>query len=236
MNRIINYYYEFRYQLLRYHWLKKSKKSNVNGIVLMYHHITDETVDMNVSCKCKVDDFKRTLKKLRSEGYQFLSVQTSLEIIQQKSDLKFAVVTFDDVPDNVYFNAYPILRELQIPFILFVTTSFINKPGFLSVEQIKEMALNPLCSIGSHAVTHSMLRKVKNSMYELKQSKKSLEKLLNKPIEYLAYPYGRQSSVSRRIIKQAKLTGYKCAFGTIQAPISDFSSKNLYFLPRLVIN
>ena len=52
----------------------------------------------------------------------------------------------------------------------------------------------------------------------------------------MAYPYGRQSSVSRKIIGQAKKAGYKCAFGTIQAPISRMSSKNIFYLPRVVEN
>ena len=236
MRRLINYYYQIRYRLLRNYWLRKSKYSKINGLALMYHHITDEAVNANESCKCKISVFKQTLRRLKLEGYKFVPLQKALDIINQKSNLKFVIVTFDDVPDNVYFNAFPILQELQIPFTLFVTTSFIDKSGFLSLEQLKKMASNSLCTVGAHTVTHPMLKKVKNCKEEMEESKKHLEQQLGKKVDYLAYPFGRQSSVSCKVMRQAKLIGFKCAFGTIQVPISDTSSKNLYYLPRVVIN
>lgn len=80
-----------------------------------------------------------------------------------------------------------------------------------------------------------MLRYSDNISYELKHSKNILEELLGHKVDYLAYPYGRQSSVSRKVQTIAKKTGYKCAFGTIQTPISDVSEKNMFYLPRVVL-
>lgn len=236
MKRLINYYYRARYIMLRNYWLRKSSGSKINGLALMYHNVTNEFVDAIDSCKCEVDVFKNTLENFKSEGYDFVSVEKMLDIFKQKCNTKFAIVTFDDVPDNVYYNAYPILNELQIPFVLFITTSFIDKAGFLSLDQLKELVSNPLCTVGAHTVTHPMLRNVRNSKEEMRQSKIQLENLLGEEVDFLAYPFGRQSSVSRKVMKQAEAIGFKCAFGTIQAPISDTSAKNLYYLPRVVIN
>jgi len=181
-----------------------------------------------------VSHFEKTLISLHADNRNFVSVDRMLEIIKDRESTPFAVVTFDDVPDNFYTNAYPILRRMQIPFILFITINYIDKPGFLSKNQILELDKDPLCTIGSHTITHPMLRKVRYSKKEIEESKRLLEELLGHSIDYMAYPFGRQSSVSHKIMKQTKEAGYKCAFGTIQAPISDYSSEKLFYLPRIV--
>lgn len=233
--RIRNKFFDLQYERLRSKWCAGSNSSTINGLVLMYHHVTDKHVDILESCQCKVDAFRKTLIGLKNKGYLFCSIDTALTLIREQSSQKFAVVTFDDVPDNVYTNAYPILKELDIPFILFMTTGYVDKPGYLSKEQLLEMDKDPLCIVGAHTITHPQLRWVSNSYEELLSSKEILEQLLGHSVEHLAYPYGRQSSISKRVIRQAKTIGYKCAFSTIQSPINDVSSKYLYFLPRVVI-
>ena len=234
IKRIVNLYWELRYRWKKYWWDKTSKKSVINGLALMYHHVTDDFIDINESCKCKVDEFRGGLNKIQNEGRRFVSVDEMLSILDRKSSEPFAVVTFDDVPDNFFTNAYPILRERSIPFILFLTTSFIGKQGYLSEKQIKELDRDPLCTIGAHTLTHPMLRRVSNSKEELTKAKHILEERLGHSVDYMAYPYGRQSSVSRRIMREARDAGYLCAFGTIQSPITDTSSNNFYYIPRIV--
>lgn len=233
--RIRNKFFDLQYERLRSKWLAGSDSSRINGLILMYHHVTDEHVNILESCQCKVDTFRRNLIELKNKGYLFCSVETALSLIREQSSQKFVVVTFDDVPDNVYTNAYPILKELDIPFILFMTTGYIDRPGYLSKKQLLEMDKDPLCTIGAHTLTHPQLRRVANSHEELSRSKVILEQLLGHSVEYLAYPFGRQSSISKGVIHQAEKIGYKCAFSTIQTPVNDISSKELFFLPRVVL-
>lgn len=229
-----NYYWEFRYRYRKWKWDNAVHDSIINGVALMYHHVSDEYVDTNDSCKCTVSEFKNAILQTKAEGRSFVSVEKMLDIIKTKSREEFAVLTFDDVPSNFYTNAYPFLKEENIPFILFITTDFINKVGFLTKEQLLELDRDSLCTIGAHTISHPMLRNVANSMYELSESKNILEKLLGHSVDYMAYPFGRQSSVSGRVMSEAEKSGYKCAFGTIQSPISEKSSKNLFYLPRIV--
>ena len=229
-------YWEFRYRLLFFLWNIAGKLSQLDGIVLMYHHITNDYVNTNDSCICSIEQFKSTLVKYKMGNRKFVSVDQMLNILANEEKVPFAVVTFDDVPYDFYINAYPLLKKMHIPFVLFITIDFLDKPGFLNKVQLKELDLDPLCTIGAHTVSHPMLRISPNSVAELVDSKRLLEEFLGHKIEYMAYPYGRQSSVSRKIIGQAKKAGYKCAFGTIQAPISRMSSKNIFYLPRVVEN
>ena len=223
-----------RYEFRKWRWDRASHNSTINGLVLMFHHVTNVNLDIGESCKSNVVEFINTLLQVKSEGYRFVSVKEMIWLIKSNSSEKFAVVTFDDVPDNFYTNAYTFLKQEKIPFILFITTSFVGKSGFLTEEQILELDKDILCTIGAHTVTHPMLRSVSNSLDELTESKKFLEELLGHSVDYMAYPYGRQSSVSKKVMKEAKKAGYLCAFGTIQSPISDKSSKNRFYLPRVV--
>ena len=236
MNKISYLYYMYLYKVTYKLWMFFSRISRSYGIALMYHYVTDEDVDTIDSCKCKVGAFAKTLIKMIDEGYVFVSVEQSLLYLKERKKIKYALVTFDDVPECVYTNALPILERLQIPFILFVTTDYIDKPGYISTVQLEEMDKNPLCTVGAHTTTHPMLKHIKNSREEMYDSKVFLEKLLSHPIDYMAYPYGLQNTVSVKVMKQAKRIGYKCAFGTIQTPISDFSKYTLYYLPRIVRN
>ena len=45
MERLIAYYYEAYYRLIKWYWEKASKDSTINGVILMFHHITDEHLE-----------------------------------------------------------------------------------------------------------------------------------------------------------------------------------------------
>ena len=58
-----------------------------------------------------------------------------LSIIRNKDTKKFALITFDDIPESVFTNAYPILKKYNIPFTIFVAIKYIGEKGFISKEQ-----------------------------------------------------------------------------------------------------
>jgi peptidoglycan/xylan/chitin deacetylase (PgdA/CDA1 family) len=62
----------------------------------------------------------------------------------------------------------------------------------LSWNQIEELSFDPLCTIGSHSVTHSPLTNlsVKELEKELKDSKATIEKHIHKSVTHFAYPHG----------------------------------------------
>lgn len=80
----------------------------------------------------------------------------------------------------------------------------------LSWEQIVEIAQDPICTIGSHTVTHSPL--INLSTVELEQelndSKATIEKHINKPVVHFAYPYG---IYNQQVAECVKRSGYKTA-------------------------
>lgn len=233
-NRLKAYYNELTYRLLRNKWTRYARNSTFLCDVLMFHHISDTSIDIDPSCQSTVAQFKEILNSRITAGYKYISLAELKKIIENHAEGKYATVTFDDVPHNFITTAYHILHELEIPFTLFITTSFLNDPNYLSKEDIIQLSKDPLCTIGAHTVTHPMLRKCTDPYTEIVQSKQELEQILGKPVNYLAYPYGRRTAVSHKIEKLAQKAGFKLAFGTIQTPISFRTSKRKFYLPRVI--
>jgi len=113
------------YLMHRTWWNVMSHFGRVHGVVLMYHYITDEHVNTMPSCQHKPETLESTILRLKKEGYDFVFIERMLEIIRTKDKIRFAVVTFDDIMDDVYDNAYPILKKTHIPFTLFVASGLI---------------------------------------------------------------------------------------------------------------
>lgn len=208
--------------------------SKFNGQILMFHHVSDENVDSLDCCKCTISRFEEILNQLRKEGSTFISVDQLLKLLKREKSEKFVVITFDDGTDDLFWNAYPILKRMHIPFIVYVTTDFINKQGFLNDEQLDLLNNEVLCTIGSHTITHPMLRYSKDAYFEISQSKKLLEKRLGKRVDHFAYPYGKFGAVSLANIRMAKKSGYKSAMGTIETSAIRYFRKFIWFLPRIV--
>lgn len=232
MNLIKNVWYCLKYDITRNYWHFKDKCSKFHGVALMFHHVTDENVAINESCKCKVGVFRQLLLNYLEQGYEFVSIEKTLSIIHDLKPSRFVVVTFDDIPDSVYVHAYPILKELNIPFAAFVTVGFIGKDGFITKKHLQELSANPLCTIGAHTMTHPMLRQIDNFKWEVEQSKKELETIIGMPVKYFAYPFGQYSSISKEVRKAVAGSGYECAFCTIGSTLNETSMQDYFFLPR----
>ena len=109
--------------------------------------------------------------------------------------------------------------------------SYYNK--FMSWEHIKEIDRDNLFTIGSHTLSHTILRNetpkfVKNQIFDLKLK---IEKKLNHKINYLAYPYGSIREVNKREFNIAEQLGFEIAFTTS----CKNENTNLFSLPRIVL-
>lgn len=235
--RSVGYYIDLlKDRLIRSIYRYHSLFSGRGSAILMFHHIADCCPSgVSPSCYCSTQDFRELLNQL-CRTKQLVSISELCEELHTGVVPRDKIViTFDDVPADVYYNAIPILRRLSVPYTLYISTSLIGMDGYLSEEQIVELSNDPLCTIGSHTVSHCML-KVKDAdvYYEFSASQKILENMVGKSVGYFAYPYGTPFAISRRVIKlleNSKL--YRSAVCTIPAFINRFSIGNMYSLPRI---
>lgn len=226
----------FNDKRIRRRYARHSSASGRGSVILMYHHVAEICPEgVSVSCYSSIDDFKMLLVEL-GKSKQFVPLSDLCgELLKGTVPQDKVVITFDDVPEDVYVNAIPILKEFSIPYTLYIATSLIGKRGFLSTEQIMELSRDPLCTIGSHTVSHCMLkRKDVNPQYEFSESKKILEQLIGKPVKHFAYPYGTPYAISKKVIEQMKSSGlYSSATCTIPAYVNEYSLMNIFSLPRI---
>lgn len=235
MNKITLYYFAVLDKLISLIWQIRLKNESNDRRILMFHHITDELIDTAPSCVCGISRFESIINDAINDGYSFVSIDRLEQLLKGEGPAKCIVLTFDDIPESVYINAFPFLCENQIPFTVFIATGLINKKGYINEDQLDILSKNELCTIGAHSVGHERLRYHKKSYEEIKESKMWLEQRFNINVEYFAYPYGKTSSVSLKNMKEVKKLGFKYAFGTIETPLTRLASIYRFFLPRQVL-
>jgi peptidoglycan/xylan/chitin deacetylase (PgdA/CDA1 family) len=92
--------------------------------VLMYHRINNNPLTRGL----KTTLFEKQLIQLKNR-YDIVSLT---EVFIENKDIKNSlVITFDDGHEDFYLNAWPILKRLNIPATLFITTDFINNTHWL---------------------------------------------------------------------------------------------------------
>lgn len=188
----------------------------------MFHSIGGVKDEFNIT----VVLFEKILKRLNTNNV------VPLEDWEKQND--FVCLTFDDVPESFYTNAYPLLKKYELPFTIFVSCSLLDTAGYITTEMLKEMAANELCSVGSHGWEHGFFYKLgeKKVREDLKSSKDKLQSILGKDICLYAFPYGSFYACGLKH-KHLVTEYYKYGFGTVATYITEPPLLPMYFLPRM---
>ena len=170
-----------------------------------------------------VEAFQSFLKK-----YKFVSIH---DLMKGRGD---AALCFDDGYEDVFTLSFPILKEMNIPFTLFLNSAALDTPGFLSSESVKSMIASGLCSLGSHGVHHIDLDKMtfEEAREELIESKTDLERLFSVEVLDYAYPHGIYTQEILRFLKKNRVFTY--AFSVSKAHVNPFSKR--FKIPRINID
>lgn len=192
--------------------------------IIMAHHVTN-TLPFIDSCIISKQNFSTYITHKK-----FIPISDALTSISKNH--KSYVLTVDDALDDLYTEIYPFCKKHNIPFTAFISAELLDKPGYITSEQLKEMAKNPLVTIGSHGCTHIKLNSCyeETARYEIFSSKEKIEKLINKKVDLIAYPNG---AVNKRVLNLAKKAGYKYGFGVTPRKFNIISKHfNKFLLPR----
>lgn len=166
--------------------------------ILYYHSINDKPIGI-LQLSVKVDEFDSQMKYLVDNEYTSVHINELDKLDYIKKPI---VITLDDGYVDNYENAFPILKKYNIKATIFMTTDFINKPGMLKIDQIKEM--KDLVSFQNHTKTHTNLTTLSkdNIEKEFEESKKVLEDITNQPVYSVAYPIGGYNNEVIEITKR----------------------------------
>ena len=110
--------------------------------ILLYHGVTNTEsrgIENNSQKHLAVDEFHRQMEHI-SQNCHLLSMQEVSEYCRDKKPFprKSVAVTFDDSFENVHRVAFPILKEFNIPFTFYLTTSFIESDDMFWVDMIED--------------------------------------------------------------------------------------------------
>ena len=143
------------------------------------------------------------------------------------------LLTIDDGLLSFYNNAWPILRQKKIPFILFVNTREVGAYNYMNWDQIIELFNNENVEIGNHSHSHEYLVEESSKVIreDISKSIKIFKENLGSNSDFFSYPFGEYSLEFKKIIKDF---GFKYAFGQHSGVIDE--TKDLWELPRFPIN
>ncbi|MBF0386086.1 MAG: polysaccharide deacetylase family protein [Candidatus Omnitrophica bacterium] len=213
--------------------------------ILMYHNV--ELIEKREPNWVSPERFKTHLEYIRKHGYEVISLEALVSSIEDNKPAgkKNVVITFDDGHENIFINAYPLLKKYQFPATIFIPSDNIGKDGYLTWGQIREMADNGI-EFGSHTRSEKYIPDLnyQDQKDEIFNSKAIIEGRLGKKIDFFAYPIGGFSFQTKDLIKKA---GYKgaCAtnrgfnrfnrdvFALKRIRLSDTDNKSLYLWVKL---
>jgi len=216
--------------------------------VLLYHHFIPKAgvekqgaINCDPVYACYDTAFDEQMAYLQKEGYAAISLDHFIAFQDGKKPLppKPVILTFDDGFMSNYLYAFPILKKYGMTATIFVTLDpgcenfrkygSIDSP--LTRDQIREMSDYGI-SMQSHTMTHRYLTELdpKIVRWELGQSKRDLERIVQKRVRFLAIPTGAYNRGVKRLVKEV---GYKAAFCMLKGTNNSHSDR--YALRRLVV-
>ena len=164
--------------------------------LLIYHRVGGGTAD-----ELDVDaaSFASQLDALA--GRDVLSLDAALDRLDADDPRSSLVLTFDDGFEDVYRNAWPLLRDRGLPFTVYLATAYmgaamrwegstaIGEAGRgLSWGQLAEMVGSGLCTVGNHTHTHA--RPEALTPDELDRCTATIESRLGVTPRHFTYPWG----------------------------------------------
>ena len=291
------------------------------GVILTLHHVRPQRMGSfqpNRLLEITPAFLERLLKRLSRARVDVISLdEMHRRFISGDYRRHFVCITFDDGYKDLLRWAYPLLKQYQLPFALYIPTSFPDRLGELwwvaleaviaqndrigliidgkdqffecrsvrekrelydaiygylrsmkteeelrrvvrdlcarygvdiasfcrdlcmSWEEIAELAVDPLCTIGAHTVNHPILKKIPSDSAvrsEMEMSRAVLEAALGKRPEHIAYPVGDVTSAGPREFRIAAELGFKTAVTTRPGVLFKAHRDHLTALPRISVN
>ena len=199
-------------------------------VVLMYHRFEENKYP---STNIRINNFIEHLDLIKKKQFKFINPNNFENALLNQKNKKKILLTIDDGFKSFYNNAWPILKEREIPFILFVNTREVGTNGYMNWDQINEIAKEKFVHIGNHSFSHEYLVDMNNEeiIYDINHAIADFKSNLGYSSPFFSYPFGEYSNDFKEIVKNF---GFKYAFGQ-HSGVAD-ETKDFYELPRFPIN
>ncbi len=190
------------------------------AVVLLYHRVrTHEEyaalhgAERNFSIPDHL--FRQHMTWLKASGRPLVTADGLYDYLTaQRPGPPPVCVTFDDGSESVARLALPILTDLDIPAVLFVTTDpaawVFEDQRRVTDEELRALSGSNV-QIGSHAVSHHGLNGLPDAALaaELADSRTTLETVLSQPVRDVALPL---NFYDERVLTACRDAGYRMTF------------------------
>lgn len=204
----------FKGRKIRRYWYALTR--HAIGEIWMLHRVwnTQTPISRLRSYEIQPAVLERLIVAYKQKGYEFVSIEEAyVRMSSRKKCGKFVAVTLDDGYEDNFSVAYPIFKKYEVPFCIYVAPGLITDEEkadeeydytMMSEEQLRQLAKEPLCTLGAHTYTHVRLHTLnyEEQLAEVKKGKDWLEKITRKPIEDFAYPFGCRNDVTAMVMKE----------------------------------
>ncbi len=205
--------------------------------ILMYHSVQPSANPQN-RLAVSAESFRRQMRFLKEHNYNVMPLEKLADLIrgEKKIPRNTVAITFDDGYRDFYLYAYPVLREYNIPVVMFIIVNEVGRPQAdrLNWQEIKEMQGSGLITFGSHCLGPEPLVNLKSETEvkkEIVESKVKLQEKLGSEVALFSYPEGRFTGRIRQIVIDS---GYRAAVAT--NPGIDYPDNDVFALKRLRIS
>jgi len=181
--------------------------------ILIYHQI-----EAGLGRQMEVTEaaFKEQLEWIQQHG-QVVDLDTAIDMNPGVDSSDTFVLTFDDGYRDMHERAWPLLRQRDLPFLLYLTTDPVESqrsltPGGraepLTWAQIDEMLASGLMTLGAHTHRHRDLRTLASDEIEAEvdQSNQLIERRMGMRPRHFAYPWGYWSETADAVIRRVYAT------------------------------
>lgn len=203
--------------------------------ILCYHHLNDfRPGDSHAYKDFTVPPalFAAQMKALADSGYTTILPDELYDYLNYGKPLppKPVMLTFDDTDLEQYTVGAKEMDKYGFKGVYFIMTISINRPRYMSAAQLKELSDSGHV-IACHTWDHNRVTLYDSAAWDkqIVETKKKLETITGKPVEYFAFPFGIWNKES---LPEVKSRGYKMAFSLSQ---KRDSTEPLYSVRRMIV-
>ena len=189
--------------------------------ILVYHTISSPAEPLPGDIDISPERFERQLRWL-SRWRQVVRLDETLDQQSRNSRARGVAITFDDgFRDNLTV-ALPVLEKYRLPITLFVVAGFVGQHGYLSEDDLRELARHPLVTIGAHGLWHRHFTRLSSdeARQELRESRSRLRNITGRKIDLMAWPFGECDAGLERLSEEC---GYRAAWSVWKGTNSNYS-------------
>lgn len=203
--------------------------------ILCYHQVRDYKASDSRSAKDYIVPpavFRDQMKALADSGYQTILPEDIYSYLAHGKELPKnpVLISFDDGCDEQFDITHQVLDPLKFKAGFFIMTVSVNRPNYMKAEQIKQLAEEGH-SIGLHTWDHHNVKQYQGQDWQtqVEKPKAQLEKIIGKPVNFFAYPFGLWN---QQAIPELKSRGLLAAF---QLSTARDQEDPIYTIRRIII-